>query len=262
MGFECGAKFKIGADSVRDKRQGKGRKMVQEKITAIVLAAGRGTRMESKVQKQYMTLAGKPLIYHALAAFEKSTVDRIVLVTGAGEEEYCREEIVKPYGFSKVRAIVSGGKERYHSVYEGLKAAEGSDYVLIHDGARPCVTPKIIQAAIEGAKEAGACVVGMPVKDTIKIADDFEYAASTPDRSRLWLIQTPQAFSYSLARKAYETLFESEDNLEQITDDAMVVEHMTAQRVKLIRGSYQNIKVTTPEDLTIAEKFLQKRIDN
>ena len=159
-------------------------------------------------------------------------------------------------------AIVSGGKERYHSVFEGLKAAEGSDYVLIHDGARPCVTPKVIHAAIEGVREAKACVVGMPVKDTIKIADDLEYAASTPNRSKLWLIQTPQAFSYSLVRQAYEALFEREDNLEGITDDAMVVEQMTAQRVKLIRGSYKNIKVTTPEDLTIAEKFLQKRIDN
>ncbi len=236
--------------------------MVQEKITAIVLAAGRGARMESKIQKQYMVLDGKPLIYYALLAFENSAVDHIVLVTGAGEEEYCREEIVKPYDFSKVTAIVSGGKERYHSVYEGLKAAEGSDYVLIHDGARPCVTPKVIQAAIEGVREAKACVVGMPVKDTIKIADDLEYAVSTPNRSKLWLIQTPQAFSYSLVRQAYEALFEREDNLEGITDDAMVVEQMTAQRVKLIRGSYKNIKVTTPEDLTIAEKFLQKRIDN
>lgn len=239
--------------------------MNQEKVTAIVLAAGRGTRMESNIQKQYMVLNGKPLIYYSLQAFQKSVVDNVILVTGSGEEEYCQREIVEAYGFSKVTQIVTGGKERYHSVFEGLKAAKESDYVLIHDGARPCVTSEIIWKAIDEVKKSKACVIGMPVKDTIKVSDEAGYATATPDRSKLWLIQTPQAFSYSLVLDAYERLFEREENQKGITDDAMVVEHMTARKVKLVYGSYENIKVTTPEDIAIAEVFLtkmQKRIDN
>lgn len=230
-----------------------------EKITAIVLAAGRGTRMESSVHKQYMLLAGKPLIYYSLLAFQESMADEIILVTGAGEEDYCREAIVNAYDFSKVSRIVTGGRERYHSVYEGLKAAKGSDYVLIHDGARPCVTADIIRTSVDQARKTGACVVGMPVKDTIKVSDALGFAAATPDRSSLWMIQTPQTFSYSLVMEAYTRLFEKEENQKEITDDAMVVERMTAQRVKLVYGSYENIKVTTPEDMAVAEIFLSKR---
>lgn len=231
----------------------------QRNITAIVLAGGRGTRMESKIQKQYMELLGKPLIYYSLAAFENSPVNRIILVTGEEEVEYCRKEIVERYGFTKIAAIVPGGKERYHSVYEGLKAADGSDYVLIHDGARPCVTRQIIQAAIDGAVENRACVIGMPVKDTIKVADCDEYAEMTPDRSRLWMVQTPQAFSYALVMKAYSRLFEDEIYQQGITDDAMVVETMTSEKVRLVRGSYKNMKVTTPEDMEVAEIFLRSQ---
>ena len=238
-------------------RENRSEKDVDGKVTAIVLAAGRGKRMESDIQKQYMELLGKPLIYYSLAAFEKSAVDRIVLVTGSGEEEFCRKEIVERFGFRKVSAVVAGGKERYHSVYEGLKAAAGSSYVLIHDGARPCVTTDIIQAAITGAAENGACVIGMPVKDTIKIADEADYAESTPDRNRLWMIQTPQAFSYELVLGAYQRLFENEEYQKGITDDAMVIETMTSHKVRLIRGSYKNMKVTTPEDMAVVEIFLQ-----
>ncbi len=234
--------------------------MNQGKITGIVLAAGRGTRMESDVQKQYMLLNGKPLIYYSLLAFQESQVDDMILVTGAGQEDYCKKEIVEAYKFSKVSKIVPGGKERYHSVYEGLKAAEGSDYVLIHDGARPCVTVQIIGSAIEEAKRSRACVIGMPVKDTIKISDEAGFAAGTPDRTSLWMIQTPQAFSYPLIMGAYIKLFEHEENQRGITDDAMVVEHMTDQKVKLVYGSYENMKVTTPEDMAIAEIFLSKRL--
>lgn len=228
-------------------------------VTAIVLAAGRGSRMGSEIHKQYLELEGRPLICHALEAFEKSPVDRVILVSGAGEEEFCRKEIVEAWGFQKVAAVVPGGKERYHSVYEGLKAARGSDDVLIHDGARPCVTEKIIIDAMRGAREYGACVVGMPVKDTIKAVDDQGNAEHTPDRSRLWLVQTPQAFSYELIREAYDRLFENPSVQEGITDDAMVVETMTPQKVHLIKGSYENIKVTTPEDLEIAGIFLKKK---
>lgn len=235
-------------------REETGKKAV---TTAVVLAAGQGRRMESSIQKQYMKLGDKPLIFYALNAFEKSPVDRIILVVGQGEKDYCRREIIERYGFTKVDCIVEGGKERYHSVYEGLKAAVSSDYVLIHDGARPCVSDRVIRAAIEGAVKYRACVVGMPVKDTIKIADDGEFTAATPDRSKLWAIQTPQAFAYELILSAYKRLFESPEYQTAVTDDAMVVEQMTDDRVKLIAGAYSNIKVTTPEDIALAEALLK-----
>jgi len=225
------------------------------KTTAIVLAAGSGKRMNSKVHKQYLLVKGKPVLYYALKAFEDSQVDDIVLVVGAGEVEYCRKEIVEQYGLKKVRAIVEGGKERYHSVYEGLKVTS-ADYVLIHDGARPFISQDIIERTIEAVCEYEACVVGMPVKDTIKIVDEDAFAKETPKRSHVWLVQTPQAFSYSLIFDAYTRLFAEEDS--SITDDAMVVERMTEHKVKLIEGSYQNIKITTPEDLLVAEAYLME----
>lgn len=231
----------------------------RRKTAAVILAAGRGTRMGGTIRKQYLELEGRPLICHALEAFERSPVDRIVLVTGAGEEEYCKREIVEGYDFSKVTAVVAGGRERYHSVYEGLKAVGHCDDVLIHDGARPCVTEEIIRAAMDGAAATGACVIGMPVKDTIKVADDHEDADYTPDRSRLWLIQTPQAFSFQLIMSAYEALLAHPHAQKGITDDAMVVEKMCGRKVHLIRGSYENIKVTTPEDLEVAGAFLRRR---
>ena len=226
------------------------------KIAAVVLAAGQGKRMNSKIQKQYLLVQGRPLITYALDAFEQSAVDTIILVVGQGEVPYCQKEIVDAYGYQKVSAVVEGGKERYHSVYEGLKQLENCEIVLIHDGARPFVNQTIIHDAIEGAEEYEACVIGMPVKDTIKIADSQGFAAQTPDRSLLWQIQTPQAFSYPLIRRAYDKLFEAEEHQIGVTDDAMVVESMTSHHVKLIRGDYHNIKVTTPEDIVVAEAFL------
>lgn len=232
---------------------------MKEKTAAVILAAGKGSRMGSSIHKQYLELMGKPLICYALSAFEESRVDDVILVAGPGEISFCQEQIVKQYGFSKVKAVVEGGKERYHSVFAGLKAAKGSEYVLIHDGARPCVTNEIIEAAINGARTYGACVVGMPVKDTIKISDEEGFAAATPERSRLWQIQTPQAFAYSLIMNAYEKLMESEENQKGITDDAMVVETMTGQRVRLVLGDYGNIKVTTPEDMELAQALLRRK---
>ena len=226
-----------------------------EKFTAIVLAAGSGKRMNSKVHKQYLTVAGKPVLYYALRAFEQSEVSEIVLVTGAGEEAYCRKEIIEKYGLKKVAAVVPGGRERYHSVYEGLCAARGADYVLIHDGARPMVDEDIIRRSMEAVKRYGACAAGMPVKDTIKLSDEEGFAEQTPERSRLWQIQTPQSFSYPLILGAYQKMLCNEDDA--ITDDAMVVERITERKVKLIEGSYRNIKITTPDDLVVAEAYLQ-----
>lgn len=226
-----------------------------KKYTAVVLAAGAGKRMNTKVHKQYLEVAGKPLLYYTLKAFEESRVDDIVLVTGAGEELYCRREIVEKYGFHKIKAVTAGGKERYHSVYQGLLAAEGTDYVLIHDGARPLVEQEVIERCMESVEKYQACAVGMPVKDTIKIVDGELFAKGTPDRSNLWQVQTPQTFSYALIREAYCKMLQQEDAV--ITDDAMVVERMTSVPVKLIEGSYRNIKITTPEDLLLMEAYLR-----
>ena len=226
------------------------------KTTAIVLAAGSGKRMNSKVHKQYLLLEEKPVLYYSLKAFEDSRVDQIVLVVGAGEIEYCKKEIVEQYSISKVCAIVEGGKERYNSVYEGLKVTGECDFVLIHDGARPFLTQEIIERTLLNVEQYHACVVGMPVKDTIKIVDEDGFAKATPDRSAVWQVQTPQAFSYELVFDAYTRMLEA--NEVGITDDAMVVERMTDYKVKLIEGSYRNIKITTPEDLLVAEAYLKK----
>ena len=234
----------------------------KKKIAAVCLAAGQGKRMESNVQKQYLLIQDKPVLYYALKAFQDSSVEDVVLVVGAGEEEYCKKEIVDRYEFTKVKSIVAGGKERYHSVFEGLQAVEEADYVLIHDGARPFLTQEIIDRCIEGAKEYKACVAGMPVKDTIKLADDDGNIESTPQRSKVWMIQTPQAFEYSLIKEAYSLLIEQENRGIKtsipVTDDAMVIEYFLNQKVHLVYGSYENIKITTPEDMKIAEVFAKK----
>lgn len=226
------------------------------KYTAIVLSGGSGKRMNSDIHKQYLLVDGKPIIYYSLKAFEDSEVQEIVLVVGAGEIEYCKREIIDKYNLKKVTKIVEGGKERYHSVFEGLKAIEKTDYVMIHDGARPFLNQDIIKRAMQAVKVYEACVVGMPVKDTIKIADDEGYAKETPERKKVWMIQTPQSFAYELIYNAYRQMLENENEL--ITDDAMVVESMTDKKVKLIEGSYKNIKITTPEDLLIAEAYMRE----
>lgn len=229
--------------------------MKKQKYSAIVLAAGSGKRMNSKVHKQYLIIQDRPVLYYSLKAFEDSAVDEIVLVVGKGEEKFCRKEIVDKYGISKVKSIVEGGKERYHSVFEGLKQTSDADYVLIHDGARPFVNQDIIRRCMQEVQKYQACVVGMPVKDTIKIADEEGYAKQTPDRKNVWMIQTPQTFSYALIYEAYEEMLKTEDTA--ITDDAMVLERIKGKKSKLIEGSYRNIKITTPEDLLIADVYLQ-----
>lgn len=230
---------------------------MSDRTAAIVLAAGQGRRMNSSVQKQYLLLEGKPVLFYALDVFEKSAVDEIILVTGKDELSFCRGEIVEKYGFQKVSAIVEGGRERSHSVYEGLKRlSAGTDYVLIHDGARPLVSQRIIADTLSAVRKYKACVAGMPVKDTIKIADEEQFAKHTPERSSLWAVQTPQAFSYDIVWEAYSRWIEQEI---PVTDDAMVVETFLGQSVKLIAGAYENIKITTPEDLLIAEILLKKQ---
>ena len=189
------------------------------KITAICLAAGQGKRMESKVQKQYLLLKEKPVLYYSLKCFQESRVDEVILVVPSGEIEYCRKNIVEKYGFSKVKYVLEGGKERYHSVACGLKAlSEMQDepgIVLIHDGARPFVTPEMIHNLIEETEVYEACVIGTPVKDTIKIADEEGFCSQTPSRDKVWAVQTPQSFSFQLVNEAYTKVLQEEERLSE-----------------------------------------------
>lgn len=230
---------------------------MDEKITAIILAAGKGTRMQSEMPKQYLPLLGKPILFYSLQAFEQSAVDEIILVTGKEEQEYCKKEIIEKYKFQKVVHIAEGGAERYDSVYQGLLAAKGAEYILIHDGARPLITTDIIYTAIQEVKKKGACVVGMPVKDTIQLVTSEQIIEFTPIRKRTWIAQTPQCFEYSVVLSAYKKAIEHKDS--SITDDAMVVMRYGNREVSMIEGSYENIKVTTPEDILLAELFLNQQ---
>ncbi len=228
------------------------------KVTAIVLAAGKGRRMNSSVAKQFLSLQGRPVLYYSLNAIQESSVDEIVLVTGEGQVEYCRKEIVDLYQINKVKQVVEGGRERYDSVYRALQYAAPTDYVLIHDGARPFITSDLVNGMIEQVKKCQACLIGMPVKETIKVVGEDGTIQATPKRSTLWAAQTPQAFEFSSIKDAYESLYREEDKERlEITDDAMVYEAYQKLPVKMLPGDYNNIKLTTPEDLILAEQILK-----
>lgn len=228
------------------------------KCTAIILAAGQGKRMKTKVQKQFLMLQGKPLLYYSLACFQKSDeIQEIVVVTGKESINYCRSEIIEKYGFTKVKSITEGGKERYDSVYAGLEACSAdTEYVFIHDGARPFITEDIIKRTKEGVIVYGACIAGMPSKDTVKIIDENNIVSATPERSGVWSVQTPQVFSYSLIKESYNIARST--SMQGITDDAMIVERYKNTPVRIVEGTYENIKITTPEDILVAEKILEK----
>lgn len=229
------------------------------KITAIILAAGQGKRMNSQVAKQFLMLQEKPVLYYSLKAFEESSVDEIILVTGLGQVEYCKENIVDFFHIKKVTQIIEGGKERYDSVFKALKAVSTTDYVLIHDGARPFISKQLIETVIEQVIEYQACIVGTPVKETIKVVDAQGYITETPNRSTLWAAQTPQAFEFLSIKRAYEMFYMDDDkNNLGITDDAMVYEAYLKRPVKMVNGDYNNIKLTTPEDLIIADGILKQ----
>ena len=198
-----------------------------------------------------------PVLCYSLRCFQESPLIRdIILVTGEEYVPWCREEIVEKYGFSKGSAVVSGGKERYDSVYEGLRACKNTEYVLIHDGARPFIDQGIIERGLKAAAQTGASVVGMPSKDTVKIADTKGNVRETPERSSVWIVQTPQIFQYPLIYNAYTSILAKD--MAGITDDAMVAEHETGVKIRFSEGSYRNIKITTTEDLVIAEAFLKE----
>ncbi len=234
----------------------------KKKCYAIVLSAGTGSRMGSSVPKQYLPLLDRPVIYYSLKVFEDSPcIDEILLVAGADDLSYVKEEIVDKYGFTKVTAILAGGKERYFSVANALKNLEGKDgYVMIHDGARPMLTEEIIGRLYEGVCTYEAVCAAVPVKDTIKIVDEEGFAVRTPDRKTVYAVQTPQVFSLPLITGAYGELLQNPDTYRNVTvtDDAMVVECVYGKKVKMLQGSYENIKITTPEDMEVAKVYLSK----
>jgi len=235
----------------------------KNKVTALVLAAGQGKRMNMPVAKQFINLKGKPVIYYSLKALEASNVDEVILVTGSGQVDYCWNSIVKPNGFKKVAKIIEGGQERYDSVYKGLNNIDDARYVMIHDGARPFIQSRLINQVIEQVEICSACIVGVPVKDTIKVVDEEGQIISTPNRNTLWAAQTPQAFRYDLIKRAYDLMYQ-EDGMKHmtITDDAMLYETYIDQKVKVLPGDYSNIKLTTHEDLSIAEIIMEKVISH
>ena len=215
--------------------------------SVIILAGGSGHRMNSNIPKQYLLLDGKPILAYSLLLFEQSFLDEIILVVRKGEEEYCQKEYVEKYHLKKVTAITAGGKERYLSVYQGIQKIKNTDYIWIHDGARPILTMELLVRLKQTVEKEKAAVLGVHVKDTIKQTDEKNRVIATIPRQNLWNIQTPQVFSASLIKEAYQKLIEQ--NITDVTDDSMVVERMTEHNVVIVEGSYRNIKITTPEDL-------------
>ena len=222
----------------------------------VIVAAGTGSRMNMGINKQFIKLEGKEVIVYTIEKFYNNpNIDDIVVVIKESESEFFKKEIVERYNFKNIK-IAYGGKERQDSVYNGLKLLdEKCDIVLIHDGARPFVSNKTIDTCIEEAKEHKAIVVGVPVKDTIKVIDNNNNIVDTPNRSVLWAVQTPQTFNYNILLNAYEDAFKSRF---YGTDDAMLVERI-GHKVKMVEGSYNNIKITTKEDLNIGSQILNSR---
>lgn len=227
--------------------------------------------MKSDTAKQFIQFCGKPLICYALQAVEESDIiDDCILVTGVKDLMWVSEEIVRKYHYHKVDTVIAGGSERYLSVASAMRLIRSEDmavsnrdgYVFVHDGARPFLTEKILKDTYEAVQKYGACVSAVRSKDTIKIADEEGFVSRTPDRNLVWNMHTPQVFETKLITDAYAALEKNLQELKRkgihITDDAMVVEYFTDHRVKLVEGSYDNIKLTTPEDLAVAERILEK----
>jgi 2-C-methyl-D-erythritol 4-phosphate cytidylyltransferase len=211
--------------------------------------------MGTAINKQYLLLAGKPILAHTLEMLQRSEcIDEIYPIVPAEEIDYCRTQIVDKYGIVKVRQIIAGGAERQDSVLNGLRAitAAADDIIVIHDGVRPLVTQSVLQRSVELAGQFDGTLVAVPVKDTVKVVRDA-FVVATPPRATLWLAQTPQTFRYSLIRAAYE-LAEAEGFVG--TDDASLLERL-GRKVHIVIGDYRNIKITTPEDLVVAEAFLK-----
>ena len=223
--------------------------------SVVIVSAGRGSRMKADINKQFLKLKGKEVIAHTIDKFyNNKNIDEIVVVVKEDEADFFRRNIIDKYGYKNIK-IAFGGKERQDSVFNGLKAVnERCDIVLIHDGARPFVTDEIIKNSIECAKKNKWVIVGVPVKDTIKIINKDNEVCDTPNRSTLWSIQTPQVFEYLSIIKAHKI---AKEKSYYGTDDSMLMEYL-GYNVKVIEGSYNNIKITTPEDLKIGEEILNE----
>lgn len=222
-----------------------------EKVTAVIVAAGSSTRMGTP--KMLLPLNGTPVILHTLTAFQRSEfIDDVVLVTRAEDVDTLRTMAIG-HGITKLCAVVPGGKDRQHSVANGVRACSPeSAYFAIHDGARPLVSAACIAAVIRAAKRDGAAAAAVPVKDTIKVADAQGLVLSTPDRATLWSVQTPQVFESELYRRALE---HAERTGLTVTDDCRLIEAI-GHPVRLVPGEYTNLKITTPEDIRTAEGWL------
>ncbi len=225
-------------------------------ISAIVPAAGRGSRMGTPINKQFLMLKGKPILAHTLLALETcALIDEIVVVSSKDEIEYCQRTVIVPLGLKKVTHVIAGGLERQDSVANGLAAIRGkADIILVHDGARPFVTQKILLDTISNAQTHGAAGVAVRVKDTIKVVGEDGFVSNTPPRNELWAMQTPQAFKADLLIAAYEKAIS--DGFCG-TDDSMLVERL-GYKVKIVEGIYENIKITTPDDLILGELILER----
>jgi 2-C-methyl-D-erythritol 4-phosphate cytidylyltransferase len=233
---------------------------MEKPLTSVIIpAAGLGRRMNASVSKQYLQLNGKPILAHTLDAFEKCPlIDEIVLVINPDELELCQEQVIGAYSYTKIK-LVAGGDTRQESVYAGLKAVNPrTRIVLIHDGARPLIRQSVIRKSIEETLKHRATVVGVPAKNTIKVINEDGFVEATPDRNYLVEIQTPQTFDYDLIKEAHQKALESGV---AGTDDAFLVEWLKIP-VKIVVGDYTNIKITTPEDLTIAEAIIKQMAEN
>ena len=240
-------------------------------IKAVILSAGLGSRMKSDIPKQYLEIKGKPIIAYTIEAFENSNVDSIILVC-AREYFDLINYIVEKYHYKKVECVVEGGKERYNSVFNALDKVDDMDKVLIHDGARPLVKAEYINNMIERLKVHKACILGMPVKDTIKVVslvslsgnkEKEEYIIdNTPDRKYLYIAQTPQGFDGALLKESYNRMILDINAGKDvnITDDAMVVEGYSSEKVMVLESDYTNIKVTTRDDLEYVDKVVEKNV--
>jgi len=224
------------------------------KSVAIIAAGGVGRRMNAGVPKQYLLLSGKPILAHTVARFEAAkSIGEIILVVPPRETDYVIEEIVERYGISKVTEIVAGGRERQDSVRNGIRHIGGDvDIVAIHDGARPFITSELIDTAVSKARDVGAVTLGVPAKDTVKRVGEDGIIGETLERDEIWLTQTPQVFTRDIIEAAYRRAYAEGY---RATDDSRLVE-MTGRAVRMIRGTYDNIKITTREDLLLAEAII------
>ncbi len=225
-------------------------------ISVLIAAAGVGSRMGGNVSKQFIELGDKPVLAHTIEKFENNKyIDEIIIIMKEDSIDYCRNQIVRKYRFRKVSKIIRGGRERQDSVYNGILAlSNNTDIVVSHDGARPFVKDQVIEESIKKAIEIGAAVVGVPVTDTVKIIDEDKSINNTPKRALLWAAQTPQVFRKDILKEAYNKAIEE---YFLGTDDSSLVERI-GYKVAMIEGSYSNIKLTTKEDIDMAESIMKK----